>query len=153
MDFGDISDIIVGLIVVGSGIWGIIIKPLMEGLKKQSKSGNLHPGQPKRRTAPRPATARRSAAEAHISEEAAFTPWAAEPTRARQPLAVETKPAPFISGEEGIRSTVDADAGAEAELAAINDSPIYASELLGSTQEDLRRGVIWAEILKPKYQD
>ncbi len=156
MDFSDISDTIIGLIIGGAAIWSYVISPM---LKKQSgKSENSHtqerPGPTafRMRTRQAPLAARTVAAE-HISEAATFTPWPTAPSEAPRPLAVETAPAPFISGEEGIRATSDADAGMDAQLAAMSDAPSAAADLLGSEPEDLRRGVIWAEILSPKFKE
>ncbi|MDE6310352.1 MAG: hypothetical protein K2L96_00845 [Muribaculaceae bacterium] len=157
MDFSDISDTIIGLLIGGIAIWSYFIGPLIKKLTEKSGTANAQehhraatPRAAAKRPAPQPA---RTVAKRHIAEAGAFRPWESPLTEAPQPLTVETAPEPFISGEEGIRATSDADAGTEAQLAAMSTTPSAAAELLGSSPEDLRRGVIWAEILSPKFKD
>ena len=152
MDFSDISDTIIGLFIGGAVIWSYFISPLLK--KQAEKSGESHTQksvqQKRKRPAPRAIS---PVAQNHIAEAATFSSWKTSTSEAPQPLAVETSPTPFISGEEGIRSTSDADAGTEAQLAAMSSTPSVAAELLGATSDDLRRGVIWAEILSPKFKE
>lgn len=162
VDFGDLIDNIGGIIVALATVWGLVVTPTINYIREQRKKkalarqgrGAAHTGgaRPSRAaSAPRrQAPAPRAVAADHAAEEASFKPWPVSPAPAPAPLAVEPSVSPFISGEEGLRVTADLDTAA---LPAIDTPPSAASEILGSRPDDTRKGVIWAEILRPKFMD
>lgn len=163
VDFDDISDLIVGAVLVGATVWGTIVTPILEHFKKRERAERISrkeryaPGQPPKSSAKASPSPRKSApkprpvAARHIAEAEDFKEWKGAASAAYVNPGPETKVSPFISGEEGLRVTSDVDINAE--LEPIADSRPAAADILGSSAEDLRRGVIWAEILKPKYQE
>ena len=147
VDLGELGDIIIGIGIVGAALWGSVITPLLEHVQKGQGKPAAQKGA---KAAPRP---KRSApaprAQAQERKQADFRPW--EPSSAAEfPTGVDTRVSPFITGEEGVRSTVDvnADEGITDGAAATG-----APESAGCDSDDLRRGIIWAEILRPKYKD
>lgn len=153
MDFGEISDIIVGAIAIGSAIYGIVIKPLVEQKRRHGNGGAGVPSRPSREQSPRKYApgrpAPRRVPEAPVAEKAAFRPWTGAPSEAPAPMPVETAVPVLDPSLEGLRST-DA-VGVDAEFEPVADERPAAAEILGSEPDDFRRGVIWAEILTPKF--
>lgn len=153
MDFGEISDIIVGAIAIGSVIYGMLIKPLVGQKRRHDSAGTgtvsgSRQVKAQRKYAPgRPAPLR--SAQAPAAEKAAFRPWAGAPSEAPAPMPVETAVPVLDPSLEGLRST-DA-VGVDAEFEPVADERPAAAEILGSEPDDFRRGVIWAEILTPKF--
>lgn len=144
VDLGELGDIIIGLIIVGAALWSGVISPILEYLKKE-RAKQSAPAARRPKSAPR---AKRKAPAPLSGVRTDFRPWAAsEPDEA--PDAVETRVSPFISGEEGVRVTTDEDFAP----VTAGEMPSEASAFTDCDSEELRRGIIWGEILRPKYKD
>ncbi|GEM_PF-4245941 len=135
VDFGDLIDNIGGIIVALATVWGLVVTPTINYIREQRKKKAL---------------ARQGRGAAHTGGARPSRAASAPRRQAPAPLAVEPSVSPFISGEEGLRVTADLDTAA---LPAIDTPPSAASEILGSRPDDIRKGVIWAEILRPKFMD
>lgn len=133
VDSGDIKDIIVGVILVGTTVWGVVIAPILERIKKRERARRMY--------------GVRGAQYAPADKRAPRQPVTDIPSAAKTAH-------PFISGEEGVRMT---SAATEAETGSVpctdDECQQRASLLPGTGFDDLRRGIIWAEILRPKYKD
>lgn len=135
VDFGDLIDNIGGIIVALATVWGLVVTPTINYIREQRKKKAL---------------ARQGRGAAHTGAARPSRAASAPRRQAPAPRAVEPSVSPFISGEEGLRVTADLDTAA---LPAIDTPPSAASEILGSRPDDIRKGVIWAEILRPKFMD